>query len=27
MEYLLKCVFVDTFHGRSLRTTITELAG
>ena len=27
MEYLLKCVFIDAFHGRSLRTTITELAG
>ena len=27
IEYLLKCVFVDAFHGRSLRTTITELAG
>lgn len=26
MEYLLKCVFVDAFHGRSLRTMITELA-
>jgi hypothetical protein len=27
IEYLLECVFIDAFHGRSLRTTITELAG
>jgi len=27
IEYLLECVFVDAFHGRFLRTTITELAG
>lgn len=27
IEYLLECIFVDAFHGRSLRTTITELAG
>jgi hypothetical protein len=27
VEYLLECVFVDSFHGRSLRTKIAELAG
>ena len=27
VEYLLECVFVDAFHGRSLRAKITELAG
>jgi len=27
MEYLLECVFVDTFHGHSLRTKIAELGG
>ena len=27
MEYLLECVFVDSFHGRSLRTKIAALAG
>lgn len=27
MEYLLECVFVDAFHGRSLRTKIAELSG
>ena len=27
MEYLLECVFVDAFHGHSLRTKIAELSG
>jgi len=26
-EYLLECVFINAFHGCSLRTTITELVG
>ena len=26
MKYLLECVFIDAFHGRSLRTKIAELA-
>jgi len=27
IEYLLECVFVDAFHGHSLRKKIAELAG
>jgi hypothetical protein len=27
IENLLECVFVNAFHGCSLRTTITELVG
>jgi hypothetical protein len=27
MKYMLECVFIDAFHGRSLRTKIAELAG
>jgi hypothetical protein len=26
IENLLECVFINAFHGCSLRTTITELA-
>lgn len=26
IKYLLECVFIDAFHGCSLRTTITEMA-
>jgi hypothetical protein len=27
IEYLLECIFVDAFHGNSLRKKIAELAG
>jgi hypothetical protein len=26
VENLLECIFINAFHGRPLRTTITELA-